>query len=286
MYWTIVAIIIAIVLIIGVIQSQKKVKEQQRAQILAVSDGLEANIKNMQHHSAFENSLKKQGEQTTQIFTSLNDFIPTKKIKGFENLYIFSVDKNNKKFAFVKGTHISIIPFEKIESVEIIEDGNILLHKEKGNGEVTDGIDEILREVNSLSETTKRLKKVSLVQVKINLKNNSNSSVIIDCFDCYNMTFERIPVDNYNKERPVYELCFNNAQLIVATIISSIMDERNKEQVVNTTQISNVIRTIDDLPLEIRDAISKGLTLHAVKMYKEYAGCSLQEAKDFIDCIS
>ena len=100
MFWTGIIIIFVLAIIAGIMQGDAKSKE-----------------------------FKKQGEENLQKFNSLPDFNATKRIKGVNDTYIFGVDENSKKIAFVKKFHKEIVPFDQIISVEILEDNTILQQK-------------------------------------------------------------------------------------------------------------------------------------------------------------
>ena len=170
MFWTIVIIVLVIAFIGGIIQSNAKSEE-----------------------------LKKQGEENQQKFDSLPDFKATKIIKGVKDTYIFGVDENSKKIAFVKKFYKEVVPFDQIISVEILEDNTILQQKSSlrtiggavVGGAIAGGAGAI---VGGLSGDTKQNKKVSKVQIKIRLRDISHPSFTIDCFDCETMTANGAPI--------------------------------------------------------------------------------------------
>ena len=146
MFWTGIIIIFVLAIIAGIMQGAAKSKE-----------------------------FKKQGEENLQKFNSLPDFNATKRIKGVNDTYIFGVDENSKKIAFVKKFHKEIVPFDQIISVEILEDNTILQQKSSlrtiggavVGGAIAGGAGAI---VGGLSGDSKQNKKVSKVQIKIKLR--------------------------------------------------------------------------------------------------------------------
>ncbi len=312
MFWTIVIIVLVIAFIGGIIQSNAKSEE-----------------------------LKKQGEENQQKFDSLSDFKATKKIIGVKDTYIFGVDENSKKIAFVKKFYKEVVPFDQIISVEILEDNTILQQKSSlrtiggavVGGAIAGGAGAI---VGGLSGDTKQNKKVSKVQIKIKLRDINHPSFTIDCFDCKTMTIGGEPIKPSDMEGHLYRQGLKDAQRIADTVsaiiditdkatksisqtpkvIGSVADELSKladlkskgiltdEEfaaqkkallgvsaqppfVLEANESLQLETVIDDgVPQEVRRALENGEKLTAVKLYMEYAGCGLAEAKNYIDSIS
>ena len=93
--------------------------------IIAAVVGLIVGIAQSNSHSE---ALKKQGEQNAETLAKLENFSATKVIDGVKNSYIFAIDQNRKKIAFIKKYYKEVVPFEQIISVEILED-NTMLHQ-------------------------------------------------------------------------------------------------------------------------------------------------------------
>lgn len=311
MFWTI--IIIAAILIAAIVQSNS--------------------------HSE---TVKKRGEQNEETFAKLENFNATKKINGVENSYIFAIDQNRKKVAFIKKHYKEVVPFEQIISVEILEDNTILHQKSSLRtiggavvGNIVAGGAGMI--VGGLSGGAKQNKKVSKVQVKVKLRNINHPSFTIDCFNCKTMTIEGNPIKPDSLQGSIYKQGINDAQKIADTI-SVIIDATDKEQkktpdiakqnivtgsvadelgkladlkakgiltdeefktqkqVLLENGIQNDVKDTefngtenvyeDEIPQNVRDAVANGQKILAVKLYKDYAGCSLEEAANLIDEIS
>ena len=259
-----------------------------------------------------------------------------------KNSYIFAVDQNRKKIAYIKKYYKEVVPFEQIISVEILED-NAILHQKSSLrtiggavvGNVVAGGAGMI--VGGLSGGTKQNKTVSRVQVKVKLRNINHPSFTIDCFNCKTMTIEGKPIKPDSMQGSLYKQGLNDAQRIADTI-SVIIDATDREQknTLHITQkktltgsvadelskladlkakgiltdedfntqkqallgsgIQNEVKVDepieiesvyeDKVPQNVRDAVANGQKILAVKLYKDYAGCSLEEAKNFVDGIS
>ena len=136
---------------------------------------------------------KERGLTFDDRIRNISGFTPSQIVNGVLNLYMFAVDKNHRKIAFIKDNQETIIPFEDIISVEIIEDNTTLASKSTmrtvggalvgsalagGAGAVVGG----------LSGDTNIKRKVSLVQVKMRLRDIDNPTLTINCYDCKTMT--------------------------------------------------------------------------------------------------
>lgn len=237
MFWTIVIIIIVIAFIGGIIQANAKSEE-----------------------------LKQQGEENQQKFDSLPDFKATKIIKGVKDTYIFGVDENSKKIAFVKKYYKEVVPFDQIISVEILEDNTILQQKSSlrtiggavVGGAIAGGAGAI---VGGLSGDTKQNKKVSKVQIKIRLRDINHPSFTIDCFDCKTMTAGEAPIKPSDLEGHLYKQGLRDAQQIADTVsaIIDITDRGAKNIAQSTPQPAKAIESVADELSKLADLKSKGI---------------------------
>lgn len=181
-----------------------------------------------------EKKEKEAGEKNNNTLVSLPNFIPTKKIVGVKNSYVFCVDENNKKIAIIRLSTKVIIPFDQIISVEVNEDNTLLQQKSSlrtlggavVGGVVAGGAGAV---VGGLSGDTKQNKKVSKVQVKIKVRDINKPSYLINCFDCKTMTTEGNPIKPSSLEGYLYKQGLMDANHIADTI-SAIIDMTDKEE--------------------------------------------------------
>ncbi len=145
------------------------------------------------------------------------------KIVGQKSRYAFLLDKVGRKVYYVTTQKNIDVPFDKIISVEIIEDNSVLFSKSASvGGAILGGVlaGEAGMIVGGLSGETKKEKNVSKVNVKIKIRDYSTPSLLIECFNS--------PELLGNKEiwstHKVYLEELHNAQKI-ADYVSVIIDE-------------------------------------------------------------
>lgn len=72
-------------------------------------------------------------EKLFNKFNEIENFTATKRVEGevggFILLFVFAIDENNEKIAFITESKSIIINFADIIGVEIVEDGNIISQK-------------------------------------------------------------------------------------------------------------------------------------------------------------
>lgn len=66
---------------------------------------------------------KRKGKEIEEKIASLKDFVQSSSVKGINNTYCFLVDNVHKKVAYVSPTNKTVIPYEQIISVELLEEG-------------------------------------------------------------------------------------------------------------------------------------------------------------------
>ena len=173
---------------------------------------------------------EERGDDIKDKMNSFPDFCANVTISGVNKMYLFSVDNVNKKIMFVNEFTNMIVPFDKIISVELIEDNTILSSKSLLRtvggtvigGALAGGAGAI---VGGLSGNQKQEKTVSKVQVKLRLRDISKSSLTISCFDSKTMTIEgKSAIKTTSMEGYKYKQGLEDAKKI-CDIVSVIIDE-------------------------------------------------------------
>jgi len=169
---------------------------------------------------------KKTREREELLDTNISKLHNNKsfiKIVGQKSRYAFLVDKVGRKVYYITTQKTIEVPFDKIISVEIIEDNSVLFSKSASvGGAILGGVlaGEAGMIVGGLSGETKKEKNVSKVTVKIKIRDYSTPSLLIECFNS--------PELLGNKEiwstHKVYLEELHNAQKI-ADYVSVIIDE-------------------------------------------------------------
>lgn len=205
---------------------------------------------------------KERGNTLKDKMKSFPDFHASVTISGVRNMYLFSVDNVNKKIMLLDKLTNTIVPFDKIINVELMEDNTILSSKSLlrtvggtvVGGALAGGAGAI---VGGLSRSQKQEKKVSKVQVKIRLRDISKSSLTITCFDSETMTTGgKSSIKTTSMEGYIYKQGFEHAKKI-CDIISVIIDEVNhnaqdkKTDIINENP-SSAIEQIEKL-VELKD---------------------------------
>ena len=193
-----------------------------------------------------------RGEELSYKMDQIQDFHASVTITGLANMYKFAVDKQNKKILFINNISNKLIPFDKIISVELLEDNTILSSKSLLRtvgggiigGAIAGGTGAI---VGGLSGSNKHEKKVSSVQVKLKLRDISNSSLVIDCFDSKTMTTEgKTSIKPTSMEGYIYKQGLEHATKI-CDIVSVIIDEVDHQSNNMHIETLNSTSAIDDL---------------------------------------
>lgn len=192
----------------------------------------------------YENKkVEKRGNAIKDKMKSFPDFHANVTISGVKNIYLFSVDNVNKKIMFLNELTKTIVPFDKIISVELVEDNTILSSKSLlrtvggtvVGGALAGGAGAI---IGGLSGSQKQEKKVSKVEVKIRLRDISNTSLTITCFDSKTMTTEgKSSIKTTSMEGYIYKQGLEHAKKI-CDIVSVIIDETDHSS--QNIQKSNV----------------------------------------------
>ena len=136
---------------------------------------------------------KERGDAMKQALINIPDFSPSMKIFGIKNLFIFATDNEHQKILYMVGGTPQIYNYEDIISVEFIENNHLVSKKSTGRTiggaivgtVVAGGVGAI---VGGLSGSSKQQNLHSSVIVKILLRNNTDPSIELTCFDAKSMT--------------------------------------------------------------------------------------------------
>lgn len=126
---------------------------------------------------------------------------------------------------------------------------------------------------------------VSLVQVKILLRDVNSPSLLINTFNARNMTVEGKPIKSNGTEGYIYRNGLKIAQEI-ADIVNVIIDEVDRcGGNVQPTEINVEQPREDDLDSVLREMVQSKKVIQAVKLYMDEKGVGLAEAKKHIDSL-
>ena len=211
---------------------------------------------------AFASSSQKEKERMEaikQTISSTPDFSVTRRVDGLQGRYSFLVDETRRKIMIVRGTTRVIIPFQNIISVQLIENNDIIEQKSLGStigrtvvgGFLAGGAGAI---VGGLSATAKQKKAVSSVKVKILLRNSTEPSITIGCFNASTMTAEGKPI---SPDDDLYGLGFQHANTITDCI--SVIIDSEQHQADNLDQAHLQVYSLADELLKLADLKNNGL---------------------------
>lgn len=204
---------------------------------------------------------KERNENLDKATSALSGFNATITVNGVDNLYRFLVDNNGKKICYLNGAITKIIPFDKIISVELIEDGTTISSKSTMRtvggtllgGALGGGAGAI---VGGLSGNSKNIKRVKSVQVKIKVRDINNPSLLISCFEAATMTSNSDGIKPDGIEGYKYKQGLEHARKIADTI-SVIIDEVDKKT--SSSNTSNINASVADELKKLADLKSQGI---------------------------
>lgn len=234
------------------------------------------------------NQTKNQGKELEEIINSVSDFTPTKKVIGINNQFVFMIDNNRKKIFYSNHITQKTISYNDIIKVEVIDNGKTIHQKSTirtiggaiVGGAVAGSAGAI---VGGLSGGSKQASVVSLVQVKILLRDVNSPSLLINTFNARNMTVEGKPIKSNGNEGYIYRNGLKIAQEI-ADIVNVIIDEVDRcGGNVQPTEINVEQPREGDLDSVLREMVQSKKVIQAVKLYMDEKGVGLAEAKKHID---
>ena len=210
---------------------------------------------------SYEDSKQKAEERRTTLdekFNNLKDFTPTQKIVGAMNMYVFAVDHVRRKIAYIDEKEVVFVPYEKIISVEVVENNTIIASKSSVRtiggavvgGALAGGAGAI---VGGLSGDSTMKKKISSVQVRIKLRDINSPVLLINCFDSDAMLGYKDIAPNSDK------IGLEHARTI-SDLVSVIIDdvdkaEKQKQSSVSATDVTSVAEEL----AKLADLRSKGI---------------------------
>lgn len=236
------------------------------------------------------NQTKNQGKELEEIINSVSDFTPTKKVIGINNQFVFMIDNNRKKIFYSNHITQKTISYNDIIKVEVIDNRKTIHQKSTirtiggaiVGGAVAGSAGAI---VGGLSGGSKQASVVSLVQVKILLRDVNSPSLLINTFNARNMTVEGKPIKSNGTEGDIYRNGLKIAQEI-ADIVNVIIDEVDRcGGNVQPTEINVEQPREDDLDSVLREMVQSKKVIQAVKLYMDEKGVGLAEAKKHIDSL-
>lgn len=199
-----------------------------------------------------------QAQRNAQAANSIDGFTPKIKINGVKGAYMFAIDDKSKQIALIKNGNKRLVPFNKIMSVEIIEDSKTLSSKSSirtiggavVGGVIAGGAGAV---VGGLSGNSTDKKKVSALNVKIVVRDVNNPNLIIPCFDAQTMCNAK-EIKTEGMFADLYRQAVSQANRI-ADMISVIIDSEDKKV---ETIPNNNSSTADELA-KLADLKSKGV---------------------------
>ena len=187
--------------------------------------------------------------------SALSDFTATKTIEGPLSTYKVSIDEANEKVAYISMEGTKVFSFEDIISVELLESGVTVSKKSTSRtiggalvgGVLAGGAGMV---VGGLSGSSRERRKVSSIIVKVTLRDVSNPSVNIVCFENY-----KLPP--YSDDDGMY-LFYGPAQEIVDTlnvIIDKVDGRSTQAQKADTAPSNSLSDEIAKLHKMLTDGI-------------------------------
>lgn len=208
-------------------------------------------------------------ERGKKLAKASEEFHVSAEVTGVNNRYKFIVDDEAKNIIYMESSwKKKIIPFSQVMSVEIEEDNTIISSKSLGRtiggavvGNIVAGGAGMI--VGGLSGNSKQKKKVSKVNVTIKLRDLSQPSIKIDCFDAMRETGSKKEIKpDDSLFGASYKKGVSDAQKI-AELVGIIIDQNDRTP--QTTQAVSAPTVEqpkeDNQPASIADELKKSQTL-------------------------
>lgn len=207
-----------------------------------------------------DNSKKKAAAEKGRAMSKVaqEKFNVTAQVEGFRSNFKFIVDDKEKQVIIMRSeSNFQRIPFGDIMGVEVLEDSSTLLSKSLMRavggaiiGDVVAGGAGMI--VGGLSGASKQKKKVSKVFVKIKLRNLTESSITLLCYDAWEatgLTKKEIKTDD-----SVYGADYRkglSAANRIAELLGVIIDANDRPIPVVTA-----IETVEEINVEPADTLT------------------------------
>lgn len=187
--------------------------------------------------------------------SSLTDFKANKTIEGPLSTYKVSIDEENEKVAYISKAGTKVFSFEDIISVELLESGETISKKSTSRtlggalvgGVLAGGAGMI---VGGLSGSSRERRKVSSIIVKVTLRNVSEPTINIICFENY-----KLPP--YSDEEGMY-LFYGPAQEIVDTL-TVIIDKVDARSSKTETSVNPTSNSLSDEIAKLHQMLKDGI---------------------------
>lgn len=187
--------------------------------------------------------------------SALSNFTATKTIEGPLGTYKVCVDEANEKVAYISKEGTKVFSFEDMISVELLESGVTISKKSTARtlggalvgGVLAGGAGMV---VGGLSGSSRERRKVSSIIVKVTLRDVSNPSLNIVCFENY-----KLPP--YSDEEGMY-LFYGPAQEIVDTL-TVIIDKVDARSPKTETSVNPTSNSLSDEIAKLHQMLKDGI---------------------------
>lgn len=213
--------------------------------------------------NAKSKKIMERGQLLNEKLNNIENFTATKKLIGNGNKYFIALDEGREKIVFL-GDNIKKISFSDVLGCEIIEDGETISKKSTTRtiggaligGVLAGGSGAI---IGGLSGKTTEKKEVTSLVLKILLRDISNPTITIDCFNASevtNGTKKKIKTDD-SVYGPIYKAVKKELNT-VKDVFSIVIDKVDKKEKVELkTDVST--NSLSDELLKLNDLKEKGI---------------------------
>lgn len=175
-------------------------------------------------------------ESLNKKLASIEGLKITRSISGVDNIWIFSIDKENEKVAYIDKYKTKIVSYSDIIGVEIIQDDYVIYQKALSRtvggvvvgGLLNGGVGAI---VGGLSGESTKKTIVSKLILKVLLNDIESPKLNILCFDSKRMTPDRKKEADVTigEAKKIYDLARSKAENI-KDVIDIIINQNNNKR--------------------------------------------------------